>query len=217
MLSAVHRRDDQRPVKRGNSKQRFLELIRDTLSNQHIEPEDNLLDVGMDSIGANQLSGAFLDDLGLDVPAYQFFQHKTVAALIKHISGNNETRVGRMHSHNEKTQSSNDIAIIGFALDVPGATSSEDFWQMVEDGGEAVHFFQPVENNVVNARGILKDPTGFDASFFQITPSEAEITDPQQRKLLELAWHGLEDSGYVPETFGGRIGVNCGTVNYSYY
>src|SRR5262249_5350720 len=38
----------------------------------------------------------------------------------------------------------------------------------------------------------------------------AEIMDPQQRLFLECAWEALENAGYDPEQFRGRIGVYAG-------
>ena len=33
----------------------------------------------------------------------------------------------------------------------------------------------------------------FDAPFFTISPKEAECMDPQHRRMLEVAYHALED------------------------
>ena len=44
----------------------------------------------------------------------------------------------------------------------------------------------------------------FDAAFFEISPREAEVTDPQQRVFLETAWEALERAGYDPETLPRR-------------
>jgi acyl transferase domain-containing protein len=41
--------------------------------------------------------------------------------------------------------------------------------------------------------------------------------DPQQRFMLEMTWHCLEDAGYAPSTLArGRVGVYIGVCNYDY-
>ncbi|WP_231882529.1 beta-ketoacyl synthase N-terminal-like domain-containing protein, partial [Oleiphilus sp. HI0061] len=73
---------------------------------------------------------------------------------------------------------------------------------------ESLHVFAPTSaDGEVNTRGIIAEPLALDASFFGISPIEAEFIDPQQRIMLELAWHAIEDSGIVADEFPGRIGV----------
>ena len=42
----------------------------------------------------------------------------------------------------------------------------------------------------------------FDPLFFNISPREAEIMDPQERLFLECAYKTMEDAGYTREKFG---------------
>ena len=69
----------------------------------------------------------------------------------------------------------------------------------------------------MRARGILDDVEMFDAAFFGINPSEAEVLDPQQRVFLETAWEALETAGYDPRSFAGAIGVFAGMSNNYYF
>ena len=57
----------------------------------------------------------------------------------------------------------------------------------------------------------------FDAGFFRIAPSEAELLDPQQRLLLEVSWAALEDAGLPPGRLrGSRTGVYGGVCGSEY-
>jgi amino acid adenylation domain-containing protein len=121
------------------------------------------------------------------------------------------------------------IAIVGMAGRFPGARTIEDFWQLLDEGREAIRFFRPDELDAaipaslkgdpqyVAARGVVDDIDLFDAGFFGINPREAELMDPQQRVFLEIAWECLERAGHVPEKTPGPIGVWCGMYNASYF
>lgn len=115
------------------------------------------------------------------------------------------------------------IAIVGMSGRFPGADSIEQFWNNLRVGTESVSFFTEQEladagvsplllgdPSYVKASATIDNIDMFAASFFGFTPKEAEITDPQHRLFLECAWQALEDAGYVPDSFAGRIGVFAG-------
>ncbi|WP_374015850.1 beta-ketoacyl synthase N-terminal-like domain-containing protein [Paenibacillus thiaminolyticus] len=121
------------------------------------------------------------------------------------------------------------IAIIGLAGRFPGGRSVDQFWEDLLAGREMISFFTEEELTESNiSRSLLDDPKyvraagyldgfeQFDAAFFKMTNMDAETTDPQHRLFLEVAWEALENAGYDPETFDGRIGVygGAGTNNY---
>ncbi|ERF71956.1 hypothetical protein EPUS_06515 [Endocarpon pusillum Z07020] len=102
------------------------------------------------------------------------------------------------------------IAVVGYDFEFPQeATSTESFWQMLCEGRCASTefpkdrinidaFYHPdrSRNSTVAARGgcFVTEPLGaFDAPFFSILPVEAACMDPQHRKMLEVAYHALED------------------------
>ena len=65
--------------------------------------------------------------------------------------------------------------------------------------------------------GFIDDVDKFDSLFFNISPREAEMLDPQERLFLEVAWEALEDAGYYPEILAPEdasrnIGVFVGAV-----
>lgn len=118
----------------------------------------------------------------------------------------------------------NRIAIVGFDCRLPGADSVDEFWknllaekesiteftkeQLLASGVTPATFNNP---NYVRKRGIVEGPDQFDAEFFNFTPREAELLDPQHRIFLECAWHALEDSGIDPFNTDRKIAVFGGT------
>jgi acyl transferase domain-containing protein len=65
--------------------------------------------------------------------------------------------------------------------------------------------------------GFIDDADKFDSLFFNISPREAEMLDPQERLFLEVAWEAIEDAGYYPEILAKEdasrnIGVYVGAV-----
>jgi acyl transferase domain-containing protein len=115
------------------------------------------------------------------------------------------------------------IAIIGLAGRFPGAATIEAFWSNIVEGVESITFFSEEElrhsgvdpqllsrSDFVPAAPVLDDIDQFDAAFFKIARREAEIMDPQQRILLEVAWETLERAGYAGEPRRGSIGVFTG-------
>ncbi|HEV2149833.1 MAG TPA: SDR family NAD(P)-dependent oxidoreductase [Longimicrobiaceae bacterium] len=121
------------------------------------------------------------------------------------------------------------IAIIGMSGRFPGAESVEEFWGNLREGVESITFFSKEELGrsavhgaeradpaYVQARGVLKGIEDFDAAFFDFTPREAQLTDPQHRVFLECAWEALESAGYDPRACPGAVGVFGGAGVNSY-
>ena len=121
------------------------------------------------------------------------------------------------------------IAIIGMTGRFPGAKNIDEFWQNLRDGVESITFFTAEElagSNIdqsllndpryVGADGVIEDMDLFDAEFFNITPREAELMDPQHRLFLECAWEVMEQASYDSESYDGRVAV-YGSANLSTY
>ena len=121
------------------------------------------------------------------------------------------------------------IAIVGVSGRFPQAPDLNRFWRNLQEGVEAVSFFSDAEleaagiapsllrnPNYVKAKAVLEDADLFDAPFFDFSPREAELTDPQIRLFLECAWEALENAAYDPDRFAGLIGVYAGMSFSSY-
>ncbi|MBW4556596.1 MAG: SDR family oxidoreductase [Trichormus sp. ATA11-4-KO1] len=122
-----------------------------------------------------------------------------------------------------------EIAIIGMSGCFSGAQNIEEFWQNLRDGVELIHRFSDQEleklgieaallkdPNYVKAEGVVNGIDLFDASFFDISPREAEVMDPSLRFFLEHSWKALEDAGYSCEAYKKPIAVYAGASFDSY-
>ncbi|MFN0041077.1 MAG: aminotransferase class III-fold pyridoxal phosphate-dependent enzyme [Burkholderiales bacterium] len=120
------------------------------------------------------------------------------------------------------------LAVVGMAARFPGAGDVDQFWENLCTGKEGVRFFRPEDLDpsipaalrsdpaYVPARGVIDECDKFDAAFFGISPLEAQVMDPQQRIMLELAWSALENAGHPPSRFNGLIGAYLG-MNWNRY
>jgi len=129
----------------------------------------------------------------------------------------------------ENSEIADSVAIIGMVGRFPGANTVDELWKNLCEGIESINFFSTNDLNpnldpeltdnprYVKARGIIDAPDEFDATFFGMSPREAQVMDPQQRIFLETAWEALENAGYDPERYDGLIGVFGGTGLNSYY
>jgi acyl transferase domain-containing protein/NADPH:quinone reductase-like Zn-dependent oxidoreductase/SAM-dependent methyltransferase len=121
------------------------------------------------------------------------------------------------------------IAIVGMAGRFPGAPDLAAYWDMLANGREGL---TPLAENDLLASGVPRATFGdpryvrtagalqgidrFDAGFWGMSAHEASLMDPQQRILLELAWHALEDAGIDPARTDATIGVFVGTAVSTY-
>ncbi|PEC57621.1 beta-ketoacyl synthase N-terminal-like domain-containing protein, partial [Bacillus wiedmannii] len=76
--------------------------------------------------------------------------------------------------------------------------------ELIESGVNPMEVKSP---NYVKAKGYLEGTDNFDAPFFDYTPQDASLMDPQLRVFHECAWSALEHAGYNIETYPGLIGV----------
>jgi myxalamid-type polyketide synthase MxaB len=126
------------------------------------------------------------------------------------------------------------IAIIGLSCRFPGgADTSEKFWQLLQQGTDAISEIPPDRwlisrfydsdpdapgATITRWGGFLDQIDGFDPQFFRISPREAVELDPQQRLLLEVCWEALEQANLAPATLGGsQTGVFIGACSTDYF
>ncbi|QLL05858.1 type I polyketide synthase [Mycobacterium vicinigordonae] len=130
------------------------------------------------------------------------------------------------------TASTSGFAIVGYAARFPGAADANEFWDVLQQGRDAVsdipkdrwdveEFFDPDPDApgkmVARRAGFIDDVTGFDAPFFGVSAREVRLMDPQHRLLLETAWQAVEHAGVAPMSLANsNTGVFVGLSTHDY-
>ncbi|GCF07148.1 hypothetical protein KDI_07120 [Dictyobacter arantiisoli] len=139
----------------------------------------------------------------------------------------------------QKEQLALDIAIIGVAGRYPQAQDLQQFWHNLAEGKDCIteiprerwdyHLYYDEDKNKAGKTyskwgGFIEGIDQFDPLFFNISPREAEIMDPQERLFLQCAYATLEDAGYTRDAvarrqqqgMGSNVGVYVGVMYEEY-
>ncbi|MES2939420.1 MAG: amino acid adenylation domain-containing protein [Pseudomonadota bacterium] len=132
-----------------------------------------------------------------------------------------------------------DVAIIGVAGRYPQARTLREFWHNLSQGRDSIteipperwdhsrHFDPDKEREGTTYGkwgGFMDGVEEFDPLFFNISPREAQILDPQERLFVQCVWETLEDAGYTRERLArlrkreleGNVGVFVGVMYEEY-
>lgn len=105
-----------------------------------------------------------------------------------------------------------DIVISGISGRFPESSNVEEFKENLMKGIDMLTEDDrrwPVDTyNLPRRIGKIKNLENFDASFFGVNFTQAHVTDPQLRILLEVTYEAIVDAGINPTTIrGSRTGV----------
>lgn len=114
------------------------------------------------------------------------------------------------------------LAVVGLACRLPdGISTPEKLWDFLEEGKVASnevpvsrfnfsgHWDGSHKPGTMRPKGGMflsekdVDLAAFDASFFEVAGTEAIVTDPNQRQMLEIVYEGLESAGIPMESING--------------
>ncbi|HEV2205771.1 MAG TPA: amino acid adenylation domain-containing protein [Candidatus Acidoferrales bacterium] len=218
----------------------LVELWKEILQIDQIGVDDNFFDLGGTSVTAARMVALYQARYGRKISVLKVFEHPTVSQFAREIeqeekelthaaSNNGNQMQQRAFAKTDDTTHAGRVAIIGMVGRFPGADNLTELWRNLINSVESISFFSPEElgpgiddrlradPDYIRARGVLRGAELFDAAYFGINPLEARIMDPQQRVFLELAQHALENAGYDPSRYKGRIGVFAGAGDNHYY
>ncbi|MFS0873158.1 SDR family NAD(P)-dependent oxidoreductase [Paenibacillus xylanilyticus] len=106
-----------------------------------------------------------------------------------------------------------DLAVVGMSCRLPGATSLEQYWQLLSEGRSAIRKVPQDRWGYSSGfyAGLLDDITQYDPSFFHLSEEDAKAMDPQALLVLEESLKLLCHAGYTQQDVKGRsVGVYLG-------
>ncbi|MFY1698648.1 amino acid adenylation domain-containing protein [Solwaraspora sp. WMMA2101] len=189
---------------------------------------DRFTTLGGSSLQAMEVLAGLEDAFGRELDPAELRERATVAALVDHLltpvkGANGRTRrlagsvaqkVAGGAAAEVPTRPGDEVAVVGLACRFPGADSPDEFWRQLLDGHDSVGEIPPqrwqhdTDTGTARWGAFLDDPAGFDADFFAMSDTDADVTDPHARIFLELAHEALERAGYAgPRRHGRRVGV----------
>jgi acyl transferase domain-containing protein/enoyl-CoA hydratase/carnithine racemase/acyl carrier protein len=198
-----------------------------------------VMEMGLDSADLLKLQLLCEERFGLDLQPGFFFEYSSLRKVVDYIvsrvapspaeTGSDPLAAARTRSVDDpqlNLVAESDIAVVGMSCKLPGGIESPDgFWRVLASSECVIGAFPrgrrswpaSVDYPGIDQGGFVDDVDAFDAAFFRISPAEAQITDPQQRMLLEVAWACFEDAGIPPEELrGSNTGVFIGASNVDY-
>lgn len=210
--------------------QQIQSIWSDILGHNRIGIEDNFFNIGGDSVRIIRMQAALEKQLRRPVPTPKLFEHYTIKALALYLTSIGEQRQESPTVVNGFTGSNEDIAVISMACRLPGGVvTPEDFWQLLQSGGDVIvdvpkdrwdadrlyNVDPDVDGTSYSRRGGFIDSIySYDASFFGLSPREAQSMDPAQNLMLELGWEGFERAGYTKNQLSGSAtGIFLGVSN----
>ena len=229
------------PIIRSELEETILSLWKDVLQIEDIGVHDRLFEVGGNSILVVALARKIQEAMGCEFLPATLFKHNTVYSISQYLTKNGASQQEKLtpvSSVQVKQSPENashypeyykdSLAIIGISCHFPGASGHQQFWQNLRQGKESIRFLSKEDLKEYSLpQDIIDDPNYiaiqsriegkelFDPSFFNISPSNAKLMDPQFRLLLLHAWQAIEDAGYVTDTLT-RAGVFISAANYFY-
>ncbi|MCM2496148.1 non-ribosomal peptide synthetase/type I polyketide synthase [Burkholderia glumae] len=204
----------------GTVRQIFESVLKQTGLGLH----QGFFEIGGDSFSAISVIEQINRSFACDLRVTSLFKHSTIDAFSAYLQGVVRPAASKESPMTTPAMPSAEvrptdadwpdyydsaIAIVGMSCQLPGAGDPREFWQNLLQGKDNRRFVPEDElhrhglaDTLVNRPGYVPQFIGvdnkdaFDATFFNISPRDAQFMDPQARMLLQHAWKAIEDAGY---------------------
>jgi acyl transferase domain-containing protein len=223
-LGTKTRSNDGYVAPRRHMEQSLCEIWQEVLGLERVGIHDNFFEAGGTSLLAMQVCAKLCSRTSRDLSVVDVFAYPTIDAFARFLEGAPDGAHAEQSGRDMPAAgTAGGIAIIGMACRFPDAVDTDAFWANVARGVESLRTYTPEElraagvdpalidkPNFVPTRTLLGGVEDFDADYFDFTPREAEVTDPQHRVLLECANEALEAAGYGDAASSRSVGVFFG-------
>lgn len=210
------------------------------IAKESIDMDASLLDYGYESMSLKELTSNLDELFGIEVPPTVFYTLESINDFVDYLLSDFGTVISAYYGACEIEKKVSDsiaaqkesseivldkkVAIIGVKCLLPGANGKDEFWENMINNRSSITPIPEGRKELYEATkakgyfgGFISDVDKFDAKFFRISPLEAEQMDPQQRKMIEVVYHAIEDSGYnVLDMAGSNTGVFVSVENSDY-
>ena len=218
------------PVNTAELETKLLQIWQEVLQKKSVGANDNFFELGGHSLLITKVTQKIEEKLGMGISVTDFFRFPNIRDLTSFLASQHDVSDMPIQATQDTLREKDeDIAVIGLACRYPGSKDADTFWDNLVNGVEGILEFTNEElsssgelptlykhPNYVKRKGLISGAKEFDANFFNYSPREAEILDPQQRLFLEEAYHALEDGGYGNISQTQNVGVYGGS-GFNYY
>ena len=209
-----------------------------------IGAQRNFVELGMDSIVGVEWIKSVNKAYGTSLTATRLYDYPTLKELAAYLETKmpgvaalvpQETNVQEPAESTPPAKGPRDgdcAVVVGMSGRYPQAENLRQYWDNLSAGRDCVRevpasrwdvdrYFDPRPGQKGKTyckwMGYLEDADCFDPLFFNISPTEAEGLDPQQRIFLQEAYRAFEDAGYDPRSLSKKkCGVFLGVSGNEY-
>lgn len=208
----------------------LVEMIREVwhrvLGRTPEHASDNFFDLGGHSLLAIDLAARVEAVSGVSINVIDVFHYPSFGEFLRFLASKRQQAPALVRARSRGSRqatTTGDIAVIGMACRLPGASTPEALWSNLMARAQSIRHLSaddlrgvgvPAEvftdPNYVRAAATLDDVELFDPEFFSLSEREAILMDPQHRLFIECAWEALARARYTPGSVHQRVGVFAG-------
>ena len=225
ILNSVHKSEKKAENPKNDLEKVILSVWKEVLGRDDIGVTDNFFTVGGHSIAFVKVHNLLCKRLGKQFPIAVLLSNPTIKGIARALACDEKTTNTNEHDHFDSNSDnhSEDVAVIGMAINVPGAESLHEFWNNLVNEKDCIYEYSAEElenlgidkdliNNpdYVRRKGRINNLNYFDNKFFNVSPAETRMMSPQLRVLYKGVWQAMEDAGITDGRYNDRTGVYIG-------